>query len=1184
MWPGNKIKLKVIGTQVPYVRLRLICPAYPFHFGILLLLVFSKLSSLHAQHSSLRYSIRPYSQVIQLEDSLLIDSSSIMIEHVNRQAFLDPWRYDATKKQIQISSPAGPDSLLISYRIFPFYSKAEYKLYDRSLIQQALRPEYAKPIAGPSKKENWWESTGMEYSGNFTRGISTGTNQSLLLNSNLNLQLHGDLGEGLIITGAISDNQIPIQPEGNTRQIQEFDKIYLRLSKNRQQLTAGDFEIGRPPGHFINYFKKNKGGLLESEWNVNEWKVKNTSAFAISKGKSNRQQIQTTNGNQGPYRLSGSGGEAFIIILAGSEKLWIDGQLMERGEQSDYVIDYNLAEIRFTPNRLITEQSRVTVEFEYLDQNYTRSLIAHQSQIRNERTQFYFNIFNEQDSKRPAIPTDLDSTDQRILAQAGDDPSLATRTSVSKAGSSFNVNRVYYRERDTTIIIKGNLILMNYLVYDPYADSTALQVYFSEVAEGKGNYRLKSSSANGRVYEWVSPDPATAQATGNYEPVTELIAPQSHFIANTGFGIEFKRTGKVHAEIAYSSLDLNRISSIQDGNNSGIALELEGLTPSFSLRDSNYKVQAGIRYEFIHQNFNPLNSFRPVEFTRDWNVRTLFGDNDHLPEFQIELNAGPRLKLQYKHLRLLRSSNYRGIKNIGLLAWSDSSMQVQLHYDLLQTEDTPENSRFFRPLLEIKRNFSKKILVELMANRQRNEVFSEKKDSLKSSSFSFDQFEAKVLYTANKRTSISYISKYRKDLQAATNGFKDHTDSYESTVNATLNHTILGDWELKASGRYVHFSDTVSKDSLSKLNFLGSLDQRMNLWNQSFRMRNFFEIQSGVEPRQEFVYEERRPGEGNFIYMDFNKDGIRQVFEYVYAPEIDTARFVRFQLFNSQYVQVHQSSWNQVLQLDFRNFKKPESKLLQSLQLFSLESTFRITSKTSEDASFAMRLNPFSFLGSSVTNLGYQSYLQQSLYFNRSDPQFEVQLGISQNGQKVLLTSGLDEKINFDPFIKLRWSLKKKWDLLIELHQKREERKTELFADQNYNVQTFHLRPGIQFRPNQNTRWSFYGNYKNAKDRTLNSQHAEIRSVEMASSSYLLRKLNLRLEFEYLHARFSGLNGSLLEFTVLDGFKNGDNFNWNIQLDYKIHALIQLQFIYNGRKAALNEPLHTARMQLRANF
>ena len=63
-----------------------------------------------------------------------------------------------------------------------------------------------------------------------------------------------------------------------------------------------------------------------------------------------------------------------------------------------------------------------------------------------------------------------------------------------------------------------------------------------------------------------------------------------------------------------------------------------------------------------------------------------------------------------------------------------------------------------------------------------------------------------------------------------------------------------------------------------------------------------------------------------------------------------------------------------------------------------------------------------------------------------------------------------------------------------------------------------------------------------------------------------------------------GLNGSLLEFTVLDGFKNGDNFNWNIQLDYKIHALIQLQFIYNGRKAALNEPLHTARMQLRANF
>lgn len=72
-------------------------------------------------------------------------------------------------------------------------------------------------------------------------------------------------------------------------------------------------------------------------------------------------------------------------------------------------------------------------------------------------------------------------------------------------------------------------------------------------------------------------------------------------------------------------------------------------------------------------------------------------------------------------------------------------------------------------------------------------------------------------------------------------------------------------------------------------------------------------MQSGVEPRQEYVFEEKRPGEGNFIYMDFNKDGIRQIYEYVYAPEIDTARFVRFQLYNSEYIQIYQASWNNFL-------------------------------------------------------------------------------------------------------------------------------------------------------------------------------------------------------------------------------------------------------------------------------
>ncbi len=1136
--------------------------------------------------------------------SLLIDSLVLSIDSLPIVAnsellkidgiVLDSNEYDLNYVLAKITFKSEKylnKNLEVVYRFIDFDFNKKYYRKDAKKIEQidpGLPDFYS--IKPEENKKEIFDLGGLNKSGSISRGITFGNNQNLAVNSNLDLQLSGKLTDDINIRAAISDDNIPIQAEGNTQQLREFDQVFIQIYNETFELTAGDFRIKRPKSYFLSFDKKLQGGSVKTHFLLDkkiDEKVENRAVMnsqlsvAISKGKFARNVLNGgqanggigTEGNQGPYRLRGAENETFIIILSGTEKVYVNGKLLKRGQDFDYIIDYNSAEITFTPNQLITKDARIIVEFQYSERNYSRSLIYANNTFSKKNLELRLNIYSEQDNKQQPLLQELSEEDKILLNAIGDNVNQALISGIDTV-AQFEADQVFYKKIDS-------LGFADILVYSINPDSAKFRVNFSEVPFGEGDYVRIQSAANGKVFKWVAPILGVRQ--GNYIPFVLLITPKKTQMATFGGTYKIRETTTLSFEGAVSQRDINTFSNLDNNNDQGYGIELKLDHKSLIVKKENkaaISFLGGFHYEQKGSYFNPIERYRDVEFERDWNISTLqLSGNQYLGNAYAGLELGDKGSLTYQLGTFINQNDYEGIKHAYNANYAQSGYKITSNGSYLTTKGLI-NSNFLRHYTTITKDI-KPFIVGIYGDQEKA-VYN--LDSNKIGANSNNKLEWRVFVKTADTTTNSYEISYgqRYDYLART----EDLDLANKAEDFKLAFLLAKNPASRLKGQAIYRKLQNLDSNLSKVKaentIIGRLDYALKLWKGFISSNTFYEISSGLENKREFSYLKVSDGQGIYLWIDYNNNGIKELNEFEVAGKNNSfqANYIRVFTPTNNYTKVFNNQFNEILFIKPEVFLSNRKGLLNLVSKLSNKTTYRVERKTANDDDI---YNPFVTSVADTSLVTVNSSLSNTLYINRLGIKFGTDLFYQINKSKNLLTNGFESREVINREIRSRYNLTNTLTINTTFAYNEKKNNSEFFANRDYQIISYEAQPKLTYQSGVQYRISLFGEYVD-KENLLGEERTFNRTIGTEFQYSKAGKGNLSLEIRYINIIYNSPANSALAYEMLDGLKDGSNATWSINWQKNLSNNLQLSVNYNGRKSKDLNTIHSGGMSLRAFF
>jgi hypothetical protein len=234
-------------------------------------------------------------------------------------------------------------------------------------------------------------------SGSKSLAVTAGEGGALGVDAALFVNVNGQVSENVWIEGTLSDQNTPVQPEGNTTTLREVDTKYLRVYGRQYEYLLGDYFLRHGREGEDLYSIQAEGARLR----YGEHGRAGAFTFARSKGLFHSDTLRGVDGKQRGYYLRGRDGRTFITVLAGTERLWRNGVSLRRG--IDYVIDYGQGRVDFLPAVWVTGENLFSAEYQYTENSYPRLVLGGEAVDTVGRFRFSLRAIQEaEDEQHPA--------------------------------------------------------------------------------------------------------------------------------------------------------------------------------------------------------------------------------------------------------------------------------------------------------------------------------------------------------------------------------------------------------------------------------------------------------------------------------------------------------------------------------------------------------------------------------------------------------------------------------------------------------------------------------------------------------------------------------------------------------------------------------------------------------------